>query len=119
MKPTNVANWSKGNMDRMKVIIQSCTPEERKEPTLIRKTRIARIARGSGTTYTEVKGMLKNWKQMKVMIKKAFIKQTRERGQRRQRSGIPGMDGLPGNMDINQIQQIIGHPRKKRKKHPW
>lgn len=117
--PKEAKEMAKGNMEQIKVMIQSCTPVERENPNLIKKTRIARIAKGSGTTYTEVKGMLKNWRQMNTMMKKMLGgKKRRGRGGQGM-DGIPGMDGLPGNMDINQLQQMMGQQGKKRKKHPW
>ena len=118
--PKEAKEMAEGNMGRIKVMIQSCTLQEREDPILIRKTRITRIARGSGTTYTEVKGMLKNWKQMNSMMKNFLGKKRRGRGQPGQGGGVPGMDGLPGGMDLNQIQQMMGQQKgKKRKKHPW
>jgi signal recognition particle subunit SRP54 len=117
--PKEAKEMAEGNMGRIKVIIQSCTPEERENPALIKKTRITRIARGSGTTYTEVKGMLKNWKQMNSMMKNLLGKKRRGRGKGGAQSGLPGIDGLPGGMDMGKIQQMMGQQGKKRKKHPW
>ena len=98
------------------------TQEEKDDPNLIKKTRISRIAKGSGTTYTEVKGLLKQWNTMNTMMKGLLGKKRRgKRGQ--QMPGMPGMgmDGeLPQGMDLQQAQQMMaGAQKKKRKKHPW
>jgi len=52
-------------------IIDSMTPTERESPEIIEKqnTRIQRIAKGAGTTATEVRALLKQFKIMKDFIK--------------------------------------------------
>ncbi len=122
--PKEAKEMAQGNMDQIKVMIQSCTPFERENPEVIKRSRIGRIANGSGRSYTEVKGMMKNWKQMNTMMKKLLGKKQRGRGKGGAdgmpgMDGLPGMGGLPGNMDIGQIQQMMGQQGKKRKKHPW
>jgi signal recognition particle subunit SRP54 len=53
----------------IEAIIQSMTPEERRHPEIINGSRRARIARGSGTTVAEVNDLLKQFGQMKRMMK--------------------------------------------------
>ncbi len=55
---------------RTEAIINSMTPQERKNPKIINQSRKERIARGSGTTVAEVNQLLKNFNQMKKMFKK-------------------------------------------------
>jgi signal recognition particle subunit SRP54 len=50
-------------------IINSMTPEERRNPNIINLSRKKRIARGSGTSVSEVNKLLKEYKQMKKMLK--------------------------------------------------
>ncbi len=50
-------------------IIQSMTKEEKADPDLLNKSRIQRIARGSGWPEHEVKELLKNYKNSKNMMK--------------------------------------------------
>ena len=57
-----------GEMDRWIAIINSMTPEERRDPSLIRGSRIERIARGSGVTAKEVRKLLKSYHQAKKLI---------------------------------------------------
>jgi len=57
-------------LKRFKVIMQSMTPEELENPKLLNASRIRRIARGSGTSETDVKELLKQYEFMKKMIKK-------------------------------------------------
>jgi signal recognition particle subunit SRP54 len=55
---------------RVEAIINSMTPLERGNPGIINPSRRERIARGSGTTVTEVNQLLKNFGQMQKMLKK-------------------------------------------------
>jgi len=54
---------------RVEAIIRSMTPAERRKPELINGSRRTRIARGSGTTTTEVNNLLKQFKQVQQMMK--------------------------------------------------
>jgi len=56
-------------LDRWKVIIQSMTPEEKEDPKVLNSSRMRRIARGSGTTEADVKELVKNYDNMKKMMK--------------------------------------------------
>lgn len=51
-------------------IINSMTPEERRNPQLINGNRRTRIAKGSGRPVREVNQLLKQYEQMKKMMKK-------------------------------------------------
>ena len=55
--------------DRIQAIILSMTPAERQNPKLINGSRRLRIANGSGVTVTEVNALLKQYEQMKKMMK--------------------------------------------------
>jgi signal recognition particle subunit SRP54 len=52
-----------------RAIILSMTPEERRRPELIKGSRRARIARGSGTTVQQVNQLLNGRKQMEKVMK--------------------------------------------------
>ncbi len=56
-------------MGRTEAIICSMTPEERARPQSIDGSRRKRIARGSGTTVQDVNQLLKQFEQMKKMMK--------------------------------------------------
>jgi signal recognition particle subunit SRP54 len=53
----------------IEAIIQSMTPEERANPDLINPSRKNRIAKGSGKKLEEVNAFLKQFEQMKQMMK--------------------------------------------------
>jgi signal recognition particle subunit SRP54 len=56
-------------LDRIQAIIQAMTPEERRRPELIKGSRRLRIARGSGTSVQQVNRLVKQFSQMRKMMK--------------------------------------------------
>ena len=57
------------DLARFEAIIASMTPGERQGPQIINGSRRARIARGSGTTVSDVNRLLKQYAQLKKMMK--------------------------------------------------
>lgn len=53
----------------IEAIILSMTPEERKNPAILKASRKIRIAKGSGRTVEEVNRLLKQFEEMKKMMK--------------------------------------------------
>lgn len=65
---------SEGDIDekeiyRTKAIIQSMTKKERTNPQILNYSRKMRIAKGSGTSLQQINGLLKQYEQVKAMIK--------------------------------------------------
>lgn len=56
-------------MKKVEAIIQSMTFEERKKPEILKASRKQRIANGSGTEVADVNRLLKQFEQMKNMMK--------------------------------------------------
>ena len=59
-----------GEFVRIEAIINSMTPQERRQHGIINGSRRRRIAAGSGTRVQDVNGLLKNYTQMLKMLKK-------------------------------------------------
>jgi signal recognition particle subunit SRP54 len=57
------------DLRKFEAMIGSMTPEERREPSVINGSRRLRIARGSGTTVSDVNRLLKQYAQLKKMMK--------------------------------------------------
>jgi signal recognition particle subunit SRP54 len=55
---------------KIEAIINSMTPQERRQHTLIKGSRRKRIAKGSGTSVQDINKLLKNYTQVMKMIKK-------------------------------------------------
>ncbi len=69
MKELKNAQIDERQMDRIEAIVFSMTPEERRRPDLIDGSRRQRIARGSGTQVADVNRLLKQFREMKKMLK--------------------------------------------------
>jgi signal recognition particle subunit SRP54 len=80
-------NFDESELTRTEAIIQSMTPTERRTPKLLNGSRRARIAKGAGTTVTEVNGLVNRFEQAAKMMK------TVARGGT---PNIPGMGPIPG-----------------------
>ena len=78
-------------INRTEAIVLSMTPKERRKPDILNARRRIRIAKGSGTTVTQVNDLLRRFEQMKKMMKnmgsmkKLFAKM----------GGKTGLPGLP------------------------
>ena len=60
---------AKAQMKKIKAIISSMTPKERRHPEILKNSRKQRIARGSVTTATDINRLLTQHEQMKKMMK--------------------------------------------------
>ena len=69
MNRFNPDDIDESKIGRIKAIIQSMTPRERKNPDVIKGSHRQRIAKGSGTTVQEVNQLLKQFEQTKQMMK--------------------------------------------------
>ena len=58
------------DLAHVEAILQSMTPEERKNPEILKASRKERIAKGSGRSVEEVNRLLKQFEMMKDMMKK-------------------------------------------------
>ena len=74
---------------KAKVIIQSMTPKERRNPEIIKGSRRKRIALGSGTSIQDVNQLLKQFELMKEMMNRM------QKGGMKGLKGMKGMQGLP------------------------
>lgn len=80
-------NFDESELTRTEAIIRSMTPAERRLPKLLNGSRRLRIAKGSGTTVTEVNSLVNRFEQAAKMMKtvaKGGVPQ------------IPGMGPMPG-----------------------
>jgi len=70
MSPEALAETEK-QIDKWAAIIQSMTPEERRDPKILHSSRIRRIARGAGVSEKDVKSLLKQYKLTRKLMKAA------------------------------------------------
>jgi signal recognition particle subunit SRP54 len=108
-------------LNRVEAIINSMTPQERRQPRIINASRKERIAGGSGNTVQDVNKLLKNFTQMQKMLKnfggkgkKGMPVQGAEGMQGLgSMAGMPGMD--PGGAGVNPGPSEKGSAAKRRK----
>ena len=103
--------------DQLKYIeamILSMTLEERRNPDIINGSRRKRIARGSGTTVEELNQLLKQFTEMRTMMRQIttgkgpwaqLAKQYAGNG------GIPGMPNMPGMPELPEGATLPNMPR--------
>ncbi len=72
------------DMDRVAAIIQSMTPAERTDPRILNGSRRSRIAKGSGTSVSEVNGLIERFGEARKVMRSMAG------------GGMPGMPGMPG-----------------------
>ncbi|QGQ19681.1 signal recognition particle protein [Cellulomonas sp. JZ18] len=80
-------NFDEREVDRIEAMIRSMTPGERQNPKIINGSRRARIARGSGTTPSEINQLLERFEGAKKMMR-----------QMAKGGGMPGMPPGMGNL---------------------
>ena len=89
---------------RTQAIVQSMTPEERRNPKVLNGSRRSRIARGSGRTVTEVNSLVDRFSAAQKVMK-----------QMRSGGGMPKGMALPPNMAMGMpAAPRIAAPAKKK-----
>ena len=132
-------NVPEKELKRVEAIIDSMTRQERKHPELLNAGRRARIAKGSGVGVNEVNQLIKQFEQMRQMMRQMLgggkggktpgLPKVGGRGlppgytppgtHAGRRPGLPGMGGMPGmpgmpGMDaMGEMPGMAAEPRKK------
>ena len=86
---------------RMEVFIQSMTPAERNKPELIDTSRKKRIAKGAGMELAEVNAYVKQFEQMRMMMKGVYDMKNmfgKMNGGMPNPSSMKGMPNMPGGL---------------------
>lgn len=101
--PSDVVELGQEKLDSFGHIIDSMTEQERLFPDVLNRSRIERIASGSGKSISDVRELVKQHKQMKKMFKK-FSKISPKNLEKMQSSG-----------DMGKLLQQFSSPKKKKK----
>ena len=80
--PMDEVENAEERLENWKVIIQSMTSEEKEDPKVLNRSRIQRVARGSGRDEREVRELIKQYNTMRKMLKQM-------KGSRRMRRQMP------------------------------
>ena len=98
----NKTNLEDKTFIKMAAIISSMTKKEKKNPSILNGSRKKRIAAGSGVEIQDINKLLKQFKNMQLMMKK-FSKH-----------GIDGMEKMLGNnMGANNLGNMLHNLRRK------
>jgi signal recognition particle subunit SRP54 len=68
--PMDKLNIQEGNVKKFRHIMDSMTLEELKNPKTLNKSRIERVAKGAGASVQDVRMLIKQYNQMKNLMKK-------------------------------------------------
>lgn len=130
------------DLDRMKAVVLSMTPEERQDPDSLSQNRRKRIAQGSGRPLADVHKLIKQFKQSREMMGKMSQGKTPKgldkllggkggggkglRGKlgqmnqmRKMKNNMPDMSGMPDMSELSGMGGNSGNgnkPKKKKKK---
>src|SRR5690606_2715523 len=104
-----IENFDEREVDRIEAIVRSMTPAERRTPKIINGSRRSRIAKGSGTTTTDVNQLLDRFAGAQQMMKQM----AKNGGAMPGMGGVPGMGAMPGMGKKSRGRQAP--PPKKRK----
>ena len=96
-------------IDHIKAIVYSMTPEERENPDILNPSRRRRIAAGSGRSIAEVNRMIKQFKQSKEMMQKMT------KGDMGELANLPGMNSPMGKMAMRSMNKRFKKNKKDRK----
>jgi signal recognition particle subunit SRP54 len=96
-------------LGRVEALIHSMTPGERSKPDIIDKSRMSRIARGSGRRSKDVRDLLERFKQMRTMMAELGSGDG-------MLSKIPGFNRLAGVGGMDPTALLAGGPGAKKGK---
>ena len=103
-------------LTRTEAIIQSMTPAERDDPSLLNASRRKRIAAGSGTTVQQVNQVLKQFDMMQNLTRSISGGKMPKALKGMMGGGMPGMGGFGGGGMGGGHSKGRTKPNKKRKK---
>jgi signal recognition particle subunit SRP54 len=102
------------DLNRFRGIIHSMTPKERRNPEILEASRRRRIARGAGVEPQDVSGLVKQFVQMRGMMRQMAGLGTRDRMRFAQQMGQMGM--LEGNLPRAKKGSTKYNPRRDDRK---
>jgi len=106
-----------GEIDAMEAVIQSMTPKEREDPTILEASRRRRIARGSGTSPEDVSGLVKSFTMAANMMKQMAGMGMKDRMNFAKQVGQMGLSGGMPRFKVKQrSHRLTKKEREKLKK---
>ena len=103
-------------MKRTEAIIDSMTGEERSNHLILNANRRRRIARGSGTTVAQVNALIKQYTEMRRMMRGMFSGGGLRGKMMRRMAGIQGLEGDGGDAMMAGMPGLPAGPSRRKKK---
>ncbi|GEP19514.1 signal recognition particle protein [Pediococcus argentinicus] len=102
-------NMDPKDMEHMKAVVYSMTPQEREDPDILNPSRRRRIAAGAGRPVVEVNRMIKQFNQMKKMMNQVS---------KGNFNGLDGMlgKGVSGRLSKMAMNSMVRRNKKNKKK---
>ena len=100
--PKEMIDMTEEKLDGFKVIMDSMTIQEKRQPDVLNRNRILRIAKGSGKKEADVRELIKSYKQMAGMFKR--FKNIDEKSLQKKDGGI----------DMQKLAGMFGKKKKKK-----
>ncbi len=100
--PKEMLDMTEEKLDGFKVIMDSMTIQEKRQPDVLNRNRILRIAKGCGKKEADVRELIKSYKQMAGMFKK--FKNIDEKSLQKKDGGI----------DMQKLAGMFGKKKKKK-----
>jgi signal recognition particle subunit SRP54 len=123
------SNVDDGELNKVEAIIRSMTTKERRNPAILDGSRRTRIARGSGTSVAAVNQLLKQFAEMRKMMKQMgsgnapavpgmgrMATMAARAGAARNEELPPGFEALGAGMAAGSKSVRSGGPKNKKKK---
>ncbi|NLR31321.1 signal recognition particle protein [Levilactobacillus tujiorum] len=104
------------DMEHLKAVVYSMTPQERTNPDLLNPSRRRRIAAGSGRPIHEVNRMIKQFNQMKKMMNQVSKGNMSGMEQLMGNTGMGGGMGRMQKMAMNRMSRQMKKNKRKRLK---
>lgn len=108
-----LSHESEKQFKKMEVFISSMTPEERNNPDLMNTSRKKRIAKGCGMDFQEVNAFVKQFEQMRTMMKgmtdmkKMFSHGVPDLSKMGNFGGLGGFNGKLGKHAVNKAMKMM------------
>ncbi|MGH9128438.1 MAG: signal recognition particle protein [Acidimicrobiales bacterium] len=81
------ADVDERELGKVEAIVGSMTPEERRSPSIVKRSRRLRIAKGSGTSTTQVNQLLNQFEEMQRMMRSTGIMRGPNKNKRKGKRG--------------------------------
>jgi signal recognition particle subunit SRP54 len=102
-----IENLDERELDRVAAIIQSMTPQERRDTKILNGSRRARIAKGAGVQVSDVNQLIERFAEMQKVMRQMGAGM-----------GLPGMPGGSKKARGRAPQQQVARARKSRSGNP-